>query len=128
MLRDPRRTPGRQQAQPHRVPRRSTYSPSLEQLEGRSLLASGSVLAPDAIWLAGSGAAAFEPGVSLQGEFPLDSRWTATALDGGGLERGDPVTLTWTIVADGTPISPSGSIPGESKDGSSLVSFLDQLY
>ena len=52
-----------------------------------------------------------------------DTRWQRTATNGGGLTQGDPTTLTWTIVADGTPISPN--FAGESSDGSSLVSFLD---
>ena len=36
--------------------------------------------------------------------FQLAGRWTSTATDGGGLGQGDPTTLTWTIVQDGTGV------------------------
>lgn len=48
--------------------------------------------------------------------FSQTSRWTQTATDGSGLQRGQPTTLTWSIVPDGTDW-----FFGDS----SIVSFLD---
>ena len=31
-------------------------------------------------------------------------RWTRTATDGSDIVRGEPITLTWSILPDGTPI------------------------
>lgn len=52
----------------------------------------------------------------------LDSRWSQTATNGSGLVQGQPTTLTWGFVADGTGIS--GGV-GEAATNSSLISFLD---
>ena len=60
--------------------------------------------------------------------FQINNRWSTTATDGDGLGQGDPTTLTWTIVDDGTPISPTPSIPGESSNSSDLVAFLGGIY
>jgi serralysin len=49
--------------------------------------------------------------------YQLSSRWSSTTLSGGGLGQGDPTTITWSIVPDGT------NIPGEGS--SNLVSFLN---
>lgn len=57
--------------------------------------------------------------------FNLQARWMETATDGSGIQRGDPVTLTWSIVPDGTTINPG--ISGEGNDDSSLISFLDTI-
>ncbi len=57
--------------------------------------------------------------------YVLNSRWTSTATDGGGLGQGDPTTITWSVVPDGTSIS---SGVGEPPAGSSLRSFLDSIY
>ncbi|MEM7315658.1 MAG: matrixin family metalloprotease, partial [Planctomycetota bacterium] len=38
----------------------------------------------------------------------LSERWTNTATDGGGLQFGDPTTITWSIIPDGTNISGEG--------------------
>lgn len=51
----------------------------------------------------------------------LVDRWTTTATNGSGINRGDPVTLTWGFVADGTSIT--GTREGTSP--SNLISFLD---
>lgn len=51
------------------------------------------------------------------------SRWGTTATDGSGLGLGDPTTITWGFLRDGTGINPAFS--GESSDDSSLISFLD---
>lgn len=45
------------------------------------------------------------------------NRWTATQFDGGGIERGDPITLFWSIVPDGESYERSAN--------SDLVDYLD---
>ena len=57
--------------------------------------------------------------------FQLDSRWTRTATDGGGLQQGDPTTITWSIAPDGTSIE---GFAGEPDAPSNLISFLDGIY
>lgn len=56
------------------------------------------------------------PGAPAQA-YELGGRWTSTQTDGGGIERGDPVTLLWSIVPDGKSYSRSNN--------SVLVEFLD---
>ncbi len=48
--------------------------------------------------------------------YRLGARWTQTATDTSGISLGDPITLTWGFVPDGTSTS-SGT--------SDLISFLD---
>jgi hypothetical protein len=55
----------------------------------------------------------------------LQGRWTSTVTDGGGLQQGDPTTLTWSIVPDGTTIPGRG---GEASEPSDLVEFLGEIY
>lgn len=57
--------------------------------------------------------------------FNDSDRWSATATDGSGLSQGDPMTLTWSIVPDGTSIF--GYI-GEPTADSNLQSFLNGIY
>ncbi len=52
--------------------------------------------------------------------FFSNGRWTTTATDGPTAPIGFPVTLTWSIVADGSAISTGGT--------SNLISFFDGLY
>ncbi|QDT74396.1 matrixin family metalloprotease [Lacipirellula limnantheis] len=52
--------------------------------------------------------------------FYANGRWTTTATDAATTPAGFPVTLTWSIVADGASLSPGGS--------SNLISFFDGLY
>ena len=49
--------------------------------------------------------------------YDIVNRWSATQLDGGNLNRGDAVTLRWSIVPDGQSYSRSAN--------SQLVQFLD---
>ncbi|CAE7756576.1 MMP24 [Symbiodinium sp. CCMP2592] len=49
--------------------------------------------------------------------FILSNRWTSTATDGGGLGQGDPTTLRYSFIPDGTNIVGEGS--------SNLHSFFD---
>ncbi len=49
--------------------------------------------------------------------FDSVNRWGATQIDGEGLQRGDPVTLRWSVVPDGQSYDRS--------DNSQLIQFLD---
>ena len=60
--------------------------------------------------------------------FVPGTRWSNTATNGSGLVSGDATTVTWSIVADGTPIPAMGGISGESSDSSNLVAFLSGIY
>jgi VCBS repeat-containing protein len=51
--------------------------------------------------------------------FQDSNRWSRTATDGAGLQQGDPTTLTWSIVRDGTALD---------QGTSNLVAFLDGIY
>lgn len=71
-------------------------------------------------------------GFSLAGDdlgdevrFQLQNRWTATATDGGGLTQGEPTTLTWSYVPDGTSIPGSN---GEPAAASNLFAWLNGIY
>ena len=61
-------------------------------------------------------------------QFSDTARWGTTATDGSGLTQGQVTTLTWNIVADGTPIGALGGIAGESTAPSSLKAFLNGIY
>jgi autotransporter-associated beta strand protein len=63
------------------------------------------------LWTAAAPAANFSDG----------GRWTATAVDGSGKQRGDPLTLQWSIIPDGTPT-------WDLNQGSNLVGHMDALY
>jgi hypothetical protein len=52
-------------------------------------------------------------------------RWSRTATDGFGLSQGDPTTLTWSIVPDGTTIPPRLGDPASISD---LRAFLNSVY
>ncbi len=60
--------------------------------------------------------------------FQLSNRWTTTATNGSGLTQGQPTTLTWNVIADGTPIAAMGGIAGESSASSNLKAFLNGIY
>ena len=49
--------------------------------------------------------------------YDIVNRWGATQVDGGGLQRGDAVTLRWSVVPDGQSYSRSGN--------SQLIQYLD---
>ncbi|MCA9236499.1 MAG: matrixin family metalloprotease [Planctomycetales bacterium] len=49
--------------------------------------------------------------------FDIGGRWSSTQIDGSGLQRGDPVTLRWSIVPDGHSYDRSAN--------SNLIQFLD---
>ncbi len=52
--------------------------------------------------------------------FQLDSQWTHTAIDGSGIQQGDPTHITWGLVPDGTRMLDGGS--------SSLIGALDATF
>ena len=58
-------------------------------------------------------------------KFEIANRWFSTATDGSGLSQGDPTTLTWSVVPDGTSI---GSGVGEPAGPSNLRAFLNGIY
>ncbi len=58
-------------------------------------------------------------------QFGDADRWSATATNGGGLGQGDPMTLTWSIVPDGTSIF---GYNGEPTAPSNLRARLNQIY
>jgi len=59
--------------------------------------------------------------------FDDDSRWTTTGTDGGGLDRGEPTTVTWGFVADNDVTIGQFGV-GEPITVSNLISFLDGIY
>lgn len=74
----------------------------------------------------GSGIA---PAIDENGNFQLHgTRWDETATDGTNNTPGDCITLTWSIVPDGTPLSAWGGIATETNDPSDLIAFLDGIY
>jgi autotransporter-associated beta strand protein len=52
--------------------------------------------------------------------YEISNRWATTATNGSTGLRGDPITLTWGLVSDGTTISGS-----EGSTGSILINYLD---
>ena len=55
----------------------------------------------------------------------VEERWRTTATDGSGIARGEPITLTWSVVPDGTAIDGALEEPSAPSD---LVAFLDGIY
>ena len=73
------------------------------------------------------------PGNSLLAQdgqkYQLANRWSTTATNGGGLGQGDPTTLTWSFVPDGTGFSGGCGVTGEDdNDPSNLIAFLDARF
>jgi uncharacterized membrane protein len=58
----------------------------------------------------------------------LGNRWTTTATNGGGLGQGDPTTLTWSFIPDGTTIPGGSQGAGEPSAPSNLIAFLNGIY
>jgi len=58
-------------------------------------------------------------------QFNDTDRWSLTATNGGGLGQGDPTTITWSIVPDGTSIF---GYNGEPTAPSNLRARLNQIY
>lgn len=126
-----------------RISLNRAFSKFIEQLEGRRLLAVDAI-APD---LGGDhsphdhGDSAVNGGTykiddgamypaGNPNEFqvhPTNGRWTSTAAGSTGAV-GNPATITWGFIADGSPITPSGSIGTESSAASTLQARLNTLY
>lgn len=60
-------------------------------------------------------------------KYQILNRWSSTATDGGILSQGDPMTLTWSVVPDGTNI-PGSPYIGDATAPSNLRAFLDAIY
>lgn len=58
-------------------------------------------------------------------KFQIQNRWTSTATNGSGLSDGDPTTLTWSVVPDGTGIAGGYGEPAAPSD---LRAFLTGIY
>ena len=58
-------------------------------------------------------------------QFPDSNRWYRTATDGAGLQQGDPTTITWSVIPDGTLIP---GYVGEPDSASNLRSYLNGIY
>lgn len=72
-------------------------------------------------------AAPTDPNNIQSAEFRLTTRWSNTTLSGNTGGQGNPVTLTWGFVPDGTPI-PGGQVSGESTDPSNFIANFDARY
>ena len=74
-----------------------------------------------------AGVAAIETSLHAPGlqRSRVASRWWGTATDGGGLSQGDPITLTWSVLPDGTSIPTGGPDP---TGPSNLRAFLTNIY
>lgn len=62
--------------------------------------------------------------------FQIVNRWTITATNGGGLQQGDPTTLRFSIVPDGTTVNAAYPAPPQNEvtSGSNLRAVFDSLY
>ena len=58
-------------------------------------------------------------------QFDDSDRWSRTATDGCCLEQGDPTTITWSIVPDGTSVH---GYNGEPAAASNLQARLNEIY
>ena len=67
---------------------------------------------------------AFNDALHMTGRFQQTSRWSATATDGGGLGQGDPTTLTYSFVPDGTFVPNLIGVTGNSD----LFAFMNGIY
>ncbi|MEX0939164.1 MAG: Ig-like domain-containing protein [Pirellulales bacterium] len=112
-----------------RFPRTSRYYPALirfEHLEERRVLSAdgGGVFNFDGPLAGELVSAALLEYADFQ--FSDGNRWSTTATDGGGLAQGDPTTLTWSIIPDGTFIGASSfDANGGGPGNSDMIAFLD---
>lgn len=67
-----------------------------------------------------------DPQIARNFIFEDDDRWSRTANNGFALGQGDPTTLTWSVVPDGTPIVPRLSF--EPNAPSNLQSTLNEMF
>ena len=64
-------------------------------------------------------------GAPFGDRFNVGPRWTSTALTPGGSALGKPLTITWSIVPDGTDVQ---GFNGEPDSNSNLRAYLDGIY
>lgn len=93
---------------------------------------------PDLCWAPGTSPAkiaAYEasfdkrPPSSISSPFRVfGGRWTRTATNGSGLRQGDPTTITYSIVPDGTLIKNNPTDPNEVGTPSNLRARLNNIY
>ncbi|TWU47694.1 beta strand repeat-containing protein [Rubripirellula reticaptiva] len=119
-------------ARPRSVRPRSARSLGVEQLESRRLLASD--FGDEPLYYEGfpnspqqTDELVYGPNFPNVQTYRANGRFTATATDGGGFTFGDPITLTWGFVNDGTTL-PGGFVSGEVTSPSNLISFLGDIY
>ncbi|MFT5695672.1 MAG: hypothetical protein ACI9QQ_001651 [Myxococcota bacterium] len=58
----------------------------------------------------------------------VDERWQRTATNGSNIRRGEPITLTWSLVPEGTTVGRALGSNNESNDPSDLRSYLSANY
>lgn len=63
----------------------------------------------------------------LYNRYRVNNRWTSTATNGSISTRGTPITLTWSVVSDGTMV-PARTSNGNDGAVSNLKSFLNGIY
>jgi serralysin len=101
---------------------RAPLSSNSETLEQRTLLTQQSLVAAPIMLI--------EPGTNPNPPSPFQApdnqRWSQTFTDGSGLAQGQPTTLRWGIVRDGSTITPQ--FGGESSNTSSVIQFFDGLF
>lgn len=58
------------------------------------------------------------------------NRWTQTATNGAGIQRGDPITLTWGFAREltGTTLIPNFGAGTGAAANSNLIARMDQIY
>lgn len=98
----------------------------MERLEDRTLLAGANPL-----FAPGTSAEYVQAVEEAMGHEPAEARvtgtWTTTATDGGGNNIGDPVTVTWSVVPDGSLLDP-GSDGNGGRAASDLIARLGVIY
>ena len=60
--------------------------------------------------------------------YNLASRWSSTAINGGGLGQGDITTLTWSYVPDNTVIGNGGCQLPDIGGNSNFIAFFNGIY
>jgi len=75
---------------------------------------------------------AYQAYFDQHGRYQGTARWTTTATQPGPLGQGDPTSLTWNFVADGTAIGCSNDMCGvmdeNNADPSNVQAFFNNIY
>jgi len=67
-------------------------------------------------------------GDELPDPYQLGSRWSSTTTNGSGLGQGDPTTIRWGFLQEGTSIPAAYPTYGQVTGPSNLVSSLDAQF